>query len=53
MSTERTHRIKSSFYWKAKNLGFTESALKQAIEVYKEEFYRYPKTIGDLLEVLE
>ena len=48
-----THGTRSSSHKKAKNLGLTENILKQAIDVYKEEFYRSPETLGDLLEALE
>lgn len=44
---------KHSLYRKAKELGFSETILKKAVEIYQEEFLRLPETIGDLLEVLE
>jgi hypothetical protein len=44
--------ISHSLYRKAKELGFSEISIRQAAELYAEEFFRMPSTIGDILEVL-
>ena len=46
-------KVKRSLYKKAREFGLSKTLLKSAVEMYREEFFRYPATFGDLLEVLE
>ncbi len=48
-----SRRTGNTLYKKARELGIPEFSIKQLARFYQEEFFRYPTTIGDILEVLE
>ncbi len=46
-------RTGNSLYKKGRELGIPDVSIKQVAKFYQEEFFRYPTTIGNILEVLE